>query len=149
MKDCNEIVDWSGRREFLVKSALVAGGLVLTVTGVAKASSLLGRFEDVVVSIDDKSPLKKVGGSTIVDSSAGKIIIVRTGEASFVAFSALCTHKRGLLEYDAADKRFTCPKHGSTFDGATGKVIDGPADNPLPSYPAKGTSASVTVTVGS
>ncbi|HEX3102140.1 MAG TPA: Rieske (2Fe-2S) protein [Pyrinomonadaceae bacterium] len=148
MKDCNEIVDCSGRREFLVKSALIAGGLVLTVTGAAKASSLFSRFEDVVVPIDDKSPLKKVGGSAIVDSTAGKIIIVRTGDASFVAFSAVCTHKRGIVEYNAGDKRFTCPKHGSSFDGATGKVIDGPADQPLPSYPATGSATSVKVSVG-
>lgn len=149
MKDCNEIVDCSGRREFLVKSALLAGGLILTVTGAAKASSLLSPFADVVVPIDDKSPLNKVGGSQIVDSTAGNIIIVRTGEASFVAFSAVCTHKRGLVEYDPASKKFECPKHHSIFDGATGKVLDGPADSPLASHPATGTAKSVTVTVGS
>ena len=148
MKDRNEIVDCVGRREFLVRSAIIAGGLVLTVTGAAKASSLLSRFDDVVVSIDDKSPLKKVGGSVIVDSTAGKIIIVRTGDAAFVAFSAKCTHRGAIIEYDAADKRFTCPKHGSGFDGATGKVVEGPADKDLPSYPASGTAASVKVSVG-
>ncbi len=147
MKDCNEIVDCPSRREFLVKSALVAGGIVLTVTGAAKASNFLGRFADVVVTIDDKSPLNKVGGSTIVDSTAGKLIIVRTGDSSFVAFSAVCTHKKGIVEYDASTKQFECPKHHSKFDGATGKVLDGPADEPLASYSAKGTAKSVTVTV--
>lgn len=149
MKDCNEIVDCNGRREFLIKSALIAGGLVLTVTGAAKASSFVGHFADVVVPIDDKSALSKVGGSTIVDSTAGKIIIVRTGDATFVAFSAICTHKRGEVAYDASSKQFECPKHHSKFDGATGKAVDGPADEPLPTYAAKGTSTSVTVTVGS
>lgn len=149
MKDCNEIVDCSGRREFLVKSALVAGGLILTVTGAAKASSLLGRFADVVVPIDDKSPLNKVGGSLVVDTAKGKIIVVRTGKASFAAFSAICTHKRGIVEYDEANKQFECPKHHSKFDASNGNVLKGPADDPLPQYPAKVTSASVTVTVGS
>jgi len=148
VKDCNEIVDCVGRREFLVRSALVAGGLVLTVTGAAKASSLLSRFDEVVVPIEDKSPLKKIGGSVIVDSTAGKIIIVRTGDAAFVAFSAKCTHKGAIIEYDAADKRFACPKHGSSFDGATGKVVDGPADQSLPSYPVSGTAESVKVSIG-
>ena len=146
MKDCNEIVDCVGRREFLVKSVLVAGGLVLTLSG---TGSVLGRaFEDVTVPIDDKSPLNKVGGSVVVESTKGKIIVVRTGDASFVAFSALCTHKRGVVDYDDAKKQFVCPKHGSKFDGTDGKVLDGPADEPLPQYPAKGTSASVTVAVG-
>jgi cytochrome b6-f complex iron-sulfur subunit len=148
VKDCNEVVDCIGRREFLVKSAFVAGGLVLTVTGAAKAANLLSPFQDLVITIDDKSPLKKVGGSTVVDSSAGKLIVVRTGDATFVAFSAICTHKRGEIEYDASAKQFECPKHHSKFDGATGKVLDGPADDPLPSYSAKGTATSVTVTVG-
>lgn len=140
-------MDCTGRREFLVKSALVAGGLILTVSGVAKASSLLSRFADVVIPIDDKSPLFKVGGSVTADSTAGKIIVVRTGDASFVAFSATCTHKRGTVEYDSASKTFECPKHHSKFDGTSGKVLDGPADEPLPSYPSKGTATSVTVSV--
>ncbi len=148
MKDCNEIADCIGRREFLVKSAFVAGGLVLTLSGAGAALGSVGDGPDIVVPIDDKSPLNKVDGSLTVDSAKGKIIIVRTGDASFVAFSAICTHKRGIVEYDAAKKQFECPKHHSKFDAATGKVLDGPADEPLPSYPAKGTSASVTVTVG-
>ena len=147
MKDCNEIVDCSGRREFLIKTAMLAGGLVLTLSAPLLGSA--AAFEDVVVPIDDKSPLNKVGGSQVVASAAGKIIIVRTGDASFVAYSARCTHKGATLGYDAAAKQFVCPSHGSEFDGATGKVVQGPADNPLPSYPAKGTAASVTVTVGS
>ena len=149
MKDCDEIADCLGRREFLVKSALVAGGVVLTISGVARAANFLGSLADVTVSINDKSPLSEIGGSILVDSTAGQIIVVRTGDSSFIAFSALCTHKRGLIDYDPVKKQFTCPKHNSTFDGATGNVIDGPADEPLPSYPAKGTSSSVTVSVAS
>ena len=147
MKDCNDVVDCTGRREFLVKTAMLAGGLVLTLS--APLLGAAAAFEDVVVPIDDKSPLNKVGGSKVVVSSAGKIIIVRTGDASFVAFSAKCTHKGTTVGYDAASKQFVCPNHGSEFDGATGNVTQGPADNPLPSYPAKGTSTSVTVAVGS
>ena len=148
MKDCNEIVDCPGRREFLVKAALIAGGLVLTLSGSAYSIKALTMFEDIEVPIDEKSPLAKVGGSLIVDSKAGKTIILRTGEAAFVAFSARCTHKGGIVEYDGAKKQFVCPKHGSTFDSSSGKALNGPADDPLPSYAAKGTSASVTVTVG-
>ncbi len=147
MKDCNEIVDCTGRREFLVKAALVAGGLVLTLSGSASVIKAFTRFEDLEVPIDGKSPLAKVGGSLVVASKAGKIIIVRTGEAAFSAFSARCTHKGGTVEYDAGQKRFICPKHGSTFDSTNGTVVDGPADEPLASFPARGTASSVKVTV--
>ena len=141
MKDCNEITNCIGRREFLVKAGLAAGAVVLTVSSIGSAAS----FEDVVVPIDDKSPLSKVGGSTVVDSPVGKIIIVRTAETSFVAFSAKCTHKGGTVEYNAAKKLFICPKHNSKFDSTDGSVQDGPADDPLPKYSAKGTATSVTV----
>ena len=146
MKVCNKRSDCSGRREFLVKSVGIAGGLVLTLTGI---NSALGKtFADVTVSIDSSSPLSKIGGSVFVDSSAGKIIIARTGEATFIAYSAKCTHKGGIVEYNTAGKEFVCPKHGSKFDAANGNVTDGPADTKLPSFKATGTASSVTVTVG-
>ncbi|MEP6787208.1 MAG: Rieske (2Fe-2S) protein [Acidobacteriota bacterium] len=147
MKDCNEMVDCVGRREFLVKSAFIAGGLVLTLSGAASVFGKAVNGTDVVIPIDDKSPLNKVGGSQIVESAKGQIIVVRTGDASFVAFSAICTHKRGVVEYDAAKKQFECPNH-SKFDASNGNVIDGPADDPLPKFTATGTSTSVIVAVG-
>ena len=145
MKDCKETVDCSGRREFLVKAAFVAGGLVLTLSGAAAG---LGRaFEDVTVNIGPDSPLAKVGGSDLVDSAAGKIIIVRTGENTFVAYSARCTHKGGIVAYDAASKQFACPKHGSKFDSSTGAVVDGPAKDALPAYKTSGNASSLVVNV--
>ncbi len=145
MKNCPEKSDCGSRREFLVKSALVTGGVVLALSGNGHA---FGQpFEDVTVAIDQKSPLSKVGGSLIVDSTAGKIIILRTGDAAFVAFSAKCTHKGGIVALDPASNRLVCPKHGSQFDATNGAVKEGPADTPLASHAAKGTAALVTVTV--
>lgn len=148
MKDCKETIECAGRREFLVKAAFMAGGLVLTLSGANSVRGAEMRFADLTISIDDANPLNKVGGSVVVDSTAGKIIILRTGESSFVAFSAVCTHKRGIVAYDADKKAFVCPKHGSRFNPVSGEATSGPADTPLPSYSAKGTPASVTVTVG-
>jgi ubiquinol-cytochrome c reductase iron-sulfur subunit len=38
--------------------------------------------------------------------------------------------------YRAADRRLICPCHQSVFDVADGaKVLDGPADHPLPQLP--------------
>lgn len=91
--------------------------------------------------------MKKVGGSAVFDSSAGKISIVRTSETEFVAFSAVCTHKRGIVAYDPAKKQFVCPKHGSTFDAMSGKPMSGPAEVRLSSFPSQGTSETVTVTL--
>lgn len=147
LKDCDKIVDCTGRREFLVKSVFVAGGLILSLKAGGSASAR--GLEEVVVPVGVDSPLSKVGGSAVVASASGKIIVVRKSESEFVAFSAVCTHKRGIVEYEAAKKQFVCPKHGSTFDGATGAVVEGPADDPLPSYKTKASDGAVTVTVGS
>ena len=133
-----------GRREFLVKAGLVAGATVLTVSSVGVGFGA-ARFEDVIVPIAADGPLAKVGGSQILASSAGKIIVIRSGELKFAAFSARCTHKGTLLNYDG--KQLKCPNHGSKFSAEDGSVLGGPADTPVNSYPVKPGDGSVTVTV--
>jgi len=145
MENCNEITACMGRREFLVKAGLVAGGIVLTVS--AAGTAFAANFEDVTIEVGADSPLAKVGGSQIVDSSAGKIIVIHSGEGTYLAFSARCTHKGGIVEYDPIGNKLNCPKHGSSFDGAEGKVLRGPAEDPLKSYPAKESAKKVTISV--
>ena len=122
----------------------------MTLSGVGKAlgsTRLLDGDEDITFTVDANSPLKNVGGSQVFDSKVGKIIILRTGDMTFVAFSARCTHKGGMIEWDENAHNFICPKHGSRFDKANGAVVTGPAEDPLPSYPAKGTATSVVISV--
>src|SRR6478672_2062788 len=133
MNDCTRDAPCMGRREFLVKAGLIAGGTLLTVSSLGGAA-LGAAFEDVTIDVTADSPLAKAGGSQIVDSSAGKIIVINEGAGNFAAFSAICTHKGGIVGFDASVKKIICPKHGSEFDGATGAVSKGPADAPLKSY---------------
>ena len=116
---------------------------MLTVSSLKAATA----FEDVTVSIAADGPLAKVGGSQIVESSAGKLIVIRTEDAKFAAYSARCTHKRAILGYDHATKQLACPSHGSRFSGGDGSVAKGPAETALASYAAKGGPTSVTVVV--
>ena len=150
MKDCNNDIKCAGRREFIVKAAVTAGGLVLTLSGVGSAfagNRPVNGDEDITFKIDENSPLSKVGGWQVFDSKVGKIIILRTGDASFVAFSARCTHKGGEIEYDEDAHNFHCPKHGSRFDKTTGDVVNGPADDPLTPYPARGSAEAVIISI--
>ena len=137
MENCNDDNKCGGRREFLVKASALAGGFVLSLSGVSEAKASNDDAADVVIKVGATSPLGKVGGSTGFDTSAGPIIVIRTGEATFAAFSAKCTHKGGALEYDAASKQLACPLHGSRFNGADGSVAKGPASNPLAGYSAE------------
>ncbi len=125
------------RRQFLVSAT--AGGLVLSVAGLAAAQTKQGAAmpaEEIVVKLTADSPLGKVGGAQTIDVKGGKVIVARTGENTFVAYAAKCTHSGGPLEYDAKAKQFTCPWHGSTF-GTDGSNTGGPAKRPLKPYEAQ------------
>jgi Rieske Fe-S protein len=142
MENCNDEKKCGGRREFLVKASAIAGGVVLSLSGLNAAQGQkddskkddTAIADDLVLKLDASSPLGKAGGSQIFDTKSGKIIVIRKDETSFAAFSAKCTHKGGTLEYDAKTKQLACPLHGSRFDGANGSVLKGPASQPLPAF---------------
>lgn len=123
------------RREFLVKSSATAGGLILSLAGITAVNATTTP-DELTIKLDDKSPLAKVGGWQTIDSSAGKLIIVRTSETAFKAYSAVCTHKGATLNYDEKSKMIICPSHGSKFD-ADGKNAGGPAKTPIAVYAAE------------
>jgi Rieske Fe-S protein len=129
----------AGRREFLVTASALAGGLALTLSGVTGTKALNNNengnnpAEDLVLKLDTNSPLNKVGGSQTVDSTQGKIIVIRNSETSYKAFSAVCTHKGGTLGYDEKSQQLACPNHGSRFD-LEGKVAKGPAKTPVSGF---------------
>lgn len=141
MENCNDEKKCGGRREFLVKASAIAGGVVLSLSGLSAAQGQKddakkddSMAEDLVLKLDASSPLGKSGGSQIFDTKSGKIIVIRKDETTFAAFSAKCTHKGGTLEYNAKTAQLNCPLHGSLFDSTNGSVVKGPAKLPLPAY---------------
>lgn len=58
------------------------------------------------------------------------VLIVRTGEESFQAFSPVCPHKGCSVQADTKEKRFACPCHDAQFD-LSGAVTSGPAPRGL------------------
>lgn len=67
-----------------------------------------------------------------------EILLVRNSEELF-AIGNRCTHQqaplhRGPVKFSGSLRTVRCPLHGSTFDLATGRVIQGPATRPEPSY---------------
>ena len=80
-----------------------------------------------LVALDDVP----VGGAVSVQTADGAEIVVAQPEAGqVVAFSAVCTHMGCVVKPDGAE--LACPCHRSRFQAATGEVVKGPADTPLP-----------------
>ncbi|RNF82295.1 Rieske (2Fe-2S) protein [Streptomyces botrytidirepellens] len=65
-----------------------------------------------------------------------RVVVSRTAEDQYTAFSAVCTH-RGCVVDSVENGKISCPCHGSVFDARTGKVLQGPAVAPLPSVPVR------------
>ncbi|MFB6618171.1 Rieske (2Fe-2S) protein [Streptomyces sp. NPDC085524] len=75
-----------------------------------------------------------VGGAKLYREK--KLIVSCQAEGQYKAFSAQCTHAGCVLDKIEKDAG-NCPCHGSRFDVNTGKVLQGPATDPLPAVPVK------------
>lgn len=124
------------RREFLVKSTATTSGLVLSLAGLDSVNAQSKDDDDVTLKLDAKSPLSKVGGAYFFDYKGDKIVVIRTGETDFVAYSAICTHQGGFLNYNEKTQQLVCPLHNSRF-GTDGQKINGPGKQPLASFPTQ------------
>jgi len=70
----------------------------------------------------------------LVRAGDRRIAIART-EHGHAAFDDRCTHKGGPLSDGAlVCGTVQCPWHGSQFDVTTGRVEQGPAEEPIATY---------------
>lgn len=76
------------------------------------------------------------GARKLVYLNGQQVALFNVGGA-FYAISNRCSHARGPLSegrVDAVDCTVTCPWHYAKYDLASGKVVDGVASAPVPSY---------------
>jgi Rieske Fe-S protein len=75
-------------------------------------------------------------------------LLVHLPSNNFVAFEKACTHEGVPVYYDQGSHMLVCPAHGSVFDPVNGgKVIQGPANRPLPVVTIR-VNADGTITTG-
>ena len=83
-----------------------------------------------------------VGSGVLVQTPSGEpVVVVQPQQGTVRAFSAVCTHQ-GCTVAVKGDE-LDCPCHGSRFAAASGEVLHGPAQRPLPEVPVKVEGADV------
>jgi glycine/D-amino acid oxidase-like deaminating enzyme/nitrite reductase/ring-hydroxylating ferredoxin subunit len=70
------------------------------------------------------------GEARVVRDGLGKTGVYRDEAGGLHAVSLRCTHLGCLLRFNAAERSWDCPCHGSRFD-VDGEVLEGPAVRPL------------------
>jgi cytochrome b6-f complex iron-sulfur subunit len=141
------------RKDFIQKFAI--GGSIL-LTAPLLFNSCSDGTDDVMDDADNNqndngikvdlnnasfSDLKTVGGYAYT----GNIIVIRSGESSYIALSKVCTHQGCTVTYNHANSQLPCPCHGSVFS-ATGSVVNGPANSSLKTYSVKKEGDILTIT---
>ncbi|MER8045076.1 Rieske (2Fe-2S) protein [Streptomyces sp. NPDC094032] len=123
-------------RRTVLKGAALAGAAGLGVSA-CSTDSKLGHAQTptptapVALGAPDEVP---VGGAKLYREQ--RLLVHCPAKGQYKAFSAQCTHAGCVLD-KIEDNEGNCPCHGSRFDVATGKALQGPATVPLPEVPVR------------
>ena len=84
-----------------------------------------------------------------IDAHGSEVLLLRSGDELF-AIGNRCTHQgaplhKGPVRFGGSLRTVQCPLHGSTFDLAEGRVMRGPATEPVPAYETRVTEGVVEI----
>ena len=121
------------RRGFLGKVWLLLGGVALAeavwiVTDFFKPRR---RTKDAdAASVVVAGPVDRFEPGSVTAFPEGRFYLARLDDGGFLALHRECTHLGCTVPWVAAEDRFVCPCHASSFD-ITGDVLSPPAPRPL------------------
>jgi len=96
-----------------------------------EAGSMVAQYVDWITASDVKEAHDLLPGQgAIISSGLKKIAAYRDAQNNLHTCTAVCPHLEGILHWNAEEKSFDCPLHGSRFT-TEGKVINGPATSDL------------------
>ncbi len=78
----------------------------------------------------DSTDTLKIGEGKILKLDGKKVAAYRGEDGKVTLLSPVCTHLKCIVRWNAADKTWDCPCHGSRFK-PTGEVFSGPAEEAL------------------
>ena len=122
------------RRDFIRYLGLVSLGFFAGTTGVWLNSLMkITPRSFPRMKIIDREDLK-VGESYVFEVPGHKepAMLVRLSQDEFVAFGQKCTHLQCPVIWKKEEKILFCPCHKGAFNAATGDVLYGPPERPLP-----------------
>jgi Rieske Fe-S protein len=98
---------------------------------IREALNMAGQYTDWI-SKGDVDSINEVaaGDGAIISSGLKKMAVYRDEDNELHVFNAACTHLGCVVQWNADEKTFDCPCHGSRFT-TEGKVINGPATKEL------------------
>lgn len=104
----------------------IAGAPAFMKANVNVAQRFVGDRLRAKPSLDDVRP----GDGAVIRLSGRDVAAYRAEDGSVSAVSARCTHLGCIVGFNAAERTWDCPCHGSRYD-TDGGVIEGPATRPL------------------
>lgn len=145
----NSPVPEPSRRGFLGKLWLLLGGVAL-----AEAVWIVSDFfkprrsrrTDDSSSVIVAGPVDRFDPGSVTAFPEGRFYLARLADGGFLALHRECTHLGCTVPWVAAEERFVCPCHASSFD-ITGDVLSPPAPRPLDIFPVRIENAIVKVDI--
>ncbi|HEU4861782.1 MAG TPA: Rieske 2Fe-2S domain-containing protein, partial [Chitinophagaceae bacterium] len=105
--------------------------LKLAGTYIKEALSMAAQYGDWIAKGDVESIDKLENNEgAIITSGVRKLAAYKDEWGELFVFSATCPHLGCVVQWNADEKTFDCPCHGSRFS-KQGKVINGPANTDL------------------
>jgi Rieske Fe-S protein len=99
---------------------------------VAQGVNFAKRFARARLTKPQATPVSDIapGQAKVISVDRARVAAYRDGAGTLHAVSAVCTHLGCVIEWNATEKTWDCPCHGSRFD-CDGNVIHGPAQRSL------------------
>lgn len=134
------------RRDFIGTCAwtVSAGSLAACASVAARPVPVIGGR--VRLALSDFPELAEPQGAVTIQPGPGDPIhVLRQVDGTYLALSPRCTHKGCIV--DVQEVRLVCPCHGSMFS-RDGKVMRGPAEQPLDRYDTRLDGATIEIFLG-
>ncbi|NML21330.1 FAD-dependent oxidoreductase [Pseudoflavitalea sp. G-6-1-2] len=98
---------------------------------ISEILKMAGQYADYITPADIKNIEQLTAGEgAILGKGFKRIAVYKDDQQQVHAFSAVCPHLGCVVQWNADEKSFDCPCHGSRFT-KEGELINGPAIAPL------------------